>query len=150
MSKSDRIKESLKKTRQKRKSQDCKVFEVKIDESKLSNEKLRKLNDCFVQSKWIYNNLISQKKDIQFDSKSKAINVNVFNPETQKCDKIENRSLTIGSQIKQSICERFVKNIISLSKLKEKGFKIGKLKFKKEVNSIPLKQFGTTYEKSSL
>jgi len=145
MCKSDKIKESLKLTRQKRKSQECRVFEIKIDESKLSHDKLRKLNDCFVQSKWIYNNLISQNKDIQFDPKSKTINVNVFNSETQKCDKIENRNLTIGSQIKQSICERFVKNIISLSKLKEKGFKIGKLKFKKEVKSIPLKQFGTTY-----
>jgi putative transposase len=145
MSKSDKIKESLKKTRQKRKSQTCKVFEIKIDESKLSNEKLRKLNDCFVQSKWIYNHLLSQEKDVKFDPKSKNINVNVFNEKTQKCDKVENRNLTIGSQIKQSICERFVKNIISLSKLKGKGFKIGKLKFKKEVNSVPLKQFGCTY-----
>ena len=145
MSKSDKIKQSLKLTRQKRKSQECRVFEIKIDESKLSHDKLRKLNDCFIQSKWIYNNLISQNEDIRFDPKSKTINVNVFNSETQKCDKIENRNLTIGSQIKQSICERFVKNIISLSKLKEKGFKIGKLKFKKEVKSIPLKQFGTTY-----
>jgi transposase len=145
MSKSDKIKESLKKTRQKRKSQTCKVFEIKIDESKLSNEKLRKLNDCFVQSKWIYNHLLSQGKDVKFDPKSKNINVNVFNEKTQKCDKIENRKLTIGSQIKQAICERFVKNIISLSKLREKGFKIGRLKFKKEVNSIPLKQFGCTY-----
>lgn len=145
MSKSYKIKESLKITRQKRKTQDCGVFEIKINKSKLSAEKLKKINDLFIQSKWIYNYLLSQEKDIRFDSKMKYIDVLVFNHENLKCDKIETRQLTIGSQIKQSICERFIKNITSLSKLKEKGFKIGKLKFKSEVNSIPLKQFGNTY-----
>lgn len=146
MSKGQRIKESLAKTRLKRKGQVCKVIQLKVDESKLSAEKLKKLNNCFVQAKWIYNNLVSQGKEVKFHPTQKSLPVNIFNPETQKCDKVETRNLTIGSQIKQSICDRFVQNIINLSKAKKKGVKIGGLKYKKSITSIPLKQFGTTYK----
>lgn len=146
MSKGEKIKQSLGRTRLKRKTQSCKVLQLKVDESKLSAEKLKKLNDCFIQAKWIYNNLIAQDDEIKFHPSQKSLNVSVFNPETQKCDKVELRNLTIGSQIKQAICDRFVQNIINLSKAKAKGVKIGGLKYKKDVSSIPLKQFGTTYK----
>ncbi|NJO61900.1 MAG: transposase [Richelia sp. RM2_1_2] len=146
MSKSQKIKNTLAATKLRRQNQKCKVFELKIDESKLSTEKRKKLNDCFIQAKWIYNNLISQNDEVSFHSSQKEIAVKVFNPETQECDKTEIRKLTIGSQVKQAICDRFVQNIVNLSKAKAKGRKIGRLKFKKDVFSVPLKQFGTTYK----
>lgn len=146
MSKADKIKETLRQTREKRKSQDCKVFELKVDESKLNSVRRQKLNNCFIQSKWIYNHLVGQSNDVKFQSSQKQIDVTVFNPDTQKCDKIETRNLTIGSQIKQAVCERFVQNIISLSKLKAKGYPTGKLNFVKDVDSVPLKQHGVTYK----
>ena len=37
-------------------------------------------------------------------------------------------------------------NIKGLSKLKERGYKIGKLKFKKYITSIPLKQYNNAYK----
>ena len=36
-------------------------------------------------------------------------------------------------------------NVLSLSKAKEKGLKVGRLQFKKECNEINLKQYGQTY-----
>lgn len=146
MSKGAAISKAIKATREKRKGQNCQVFEIKIDISKVSFEKLRKLEMAFVQAKWIYNYLVSLEKDIKFNSASKTIPVLIFDIATGKCNKVEERILTLGSQIKQAICERFVQNIINLSKAKKKGLKIGALKFKKEVNSIPLKQFGVTYK----
>ena len=47
--------------------------------------------------------------------------------------------------MKQSLVQRTKQNVINLAKAKLKGRKIGKLKFKREINSIPLKQYGTTY-----
>jgi putative transposase len=58
----------------------------------------------------------------------------------------EIRPLTLGSQIKQSLVQRTKQNIVNLGLAKRKGLKVGKLKFKKEINSIPLKQAGTTFK----
>ena len=146
LDKNRKISSTISANRIRRRDMIIKVFECKIDESHLNKKKLKLIEDCFIQAKWIYNNLISNQSIFDFNSKIQDINVTIFNNETQKCDKIENRKLTIGSQIKQAIVERTIQNIINLSKAKEKGIKVGKLKFKKEVTSIPLKQFGVTYK----
>ena len=39
-----------------------------------------------------------------------------------------------------------IESILSLAALKKQGFKVGKLKFKSRINSIPLKQYGITYD----
>jgi len=45
----------------------------------------------------------------------------------------------------QGIVERTKQNIINLSKAKKRGLKVGNLKYKSYVNSIPLTQFNNTY-----
>ena len=50
------------------------------------------------------------------------------------------------SQMKEEIIDRTIDNIKGLSKLKERGYKTGKLKFKKYITSIPLKQYNNTYK----
>ena len=53
----------------------------------------------------------------------------------------------IGSQIKQSIVMRMISNEKTIMTLVKKGLqKHGNLKFKSELNCIPLKQYGTTYK----
>ncbi|NAY81589.1 MAG: hypothetical protein GU362_01670 [Thaumarchaeota archaeon] len=47
--------------------------------------------------------------------------------------------------MKQALIKRLQDNVIALSKLKEKGVKVGKIKFVKAVHSIPLMQYGVTY-----
>jgi len=60
--------------------------------------------------------------------------------------KYEQRELTVlGSQIKQEIADRLKDNLLALGKLKKNGRKVGALKCKRFVNSIPLKQYGVTY-----
>ena len=141
--KSETIKKSLSETREKRKFQDCKVYELKLDISHIHKKKLNDLNLLFTEAKYLYNHILSdsQSNDIfLFDTKIDI--VNVLNKDKNKITKELN---IIGSQIKQSIHSRMLDSISALSKLKEKGYKIGKLKFKSRINSIPLKQFDTTY-----
>ncbi|NAY82020.1 MAG: hypothetical protein GU362_03935 [Thaumarchaeota archaeon] len=47
--------------------------------------------------------------------------------------------------MKQALIKRLQDNVIALSKLKEKGVKVGKIKFVKAVHSIPLMQYEVTY-----
>ncbi len=48
--------------------------------------------------------------------------------------------------MRQGIVERIKRNLYSLKRAKEKGNKVGKLSFKSEIRSIPLKQYGITYK----
>ena len=63
--KNSKIKETLAQTRAKRKSQVCRVFDLKIDKSKLSKRQKEDLKMQFVESKWLYNDILSWcKKDL--------------------------------------------------------------------------------------
>lgn len=138
--KSDIIKKSLEETRQRRKNQECKVYELKLDISHLSKEKLNNLKLLFLEAKWLYNYILSQNNLSNFNTKIDLVSV------LDKDKKITIKELkTIGSQIKQSIHTRILDSTKALSVLKENNYKIGKLKFKSVVNSIPLKQYGNTY-----
>ena len=61
--KNSKIKESLAQTRAKRKSQACRVFDLKIDESKLSKRQQEDLKMQFVESKWLYNDILAWCKE---------------------------------------------------------------------------------------
>jgi transposase len=141
-------KNSILKTREKRKSQDCKVYELKIDQSHLSKEKLNYLNMLFLETKWLYNSIIASEDIFKFNDKTKS--VIILNKDREE----EERELNhLSSQMKQEIKNRTIGSTKSLStkkkknknKKKSKNNKIGKLKFKGRVNSIPLKQFGKTH-----
>ena len=140
-----KIKQTLLATKSRRKGMDCVVFELKIDSSKISKVKRASLEQAFREAKWIYNEALASEDIFKYDAK-RSVGVQVFNPISGLCDLIEIRPLTLGSQIKQSLVQRTKQNIINLSLAKKKGRKVGKLKFKKEVNSIPLKQAGTTFK----
>jgi len=61
--------------------------------------------------------------------------------------KLEKREIKyLGSQIKQSIQDKVKDNLNALKVLKKKGYKVGKLKFKKSVSSINLKQYKVTFD----
>ena len=126
-------------TREKRKSQTCKVYEVKIDRSHLSAAALGHLNALFKEAKWFYNYCLSHDNVDDADTTLKKVPVKVG-------DNYETRYLEVlTSQMKQGIKTRLFGSLMSLSALKEQGYKVGKLKFKSMVNSIPLKQFNNSY-----
>ena len=58
-----KIRDSLAQTRAKRKSQICRVFDLKINESKLSKRQKEDLKMQFVESKWLYNDILNWCKE---------------------------------------------------------------------------------------
>jgi len=93
----------------------------------------------FLEVKWLYNYILAQPNVFELDYKLSAVPVKVK-------DMFELRHLShLSSHMKQSLITRTRDNIRGLARLKEKGRKIGALKFKSYVNAIPLKQYGNTY-----
>ena len=128
-------KESRAKTKEKRKTQTCKVYEMKIDKSKLSKHSLHHLNMVFVEAKWLYNHVLTQRDIANADTTIKTVPVKVK-------DEFQDREFKhISAQMKQSVRDRTFVNIMILSALTKKGYKVGKLKFKSELNSVPLRQY---------
>lgn len=138
--KSEAIKATLAATKAKRKTQMCRVYEVKIDTSHLNNATQEHLNRLFLEAKWFYNHILSQHKIFGMSDKINEVPVKVK-------DVFEIRDLRcLSSQMRQGILSRTQDNIRGLAEKKKKGHKIGKLKYKSECQSIPLKQFGNTYK----
>ncbi len=139
-SKRNKIKESLRKTRIKRQSQRCKVFELKIDQSSLNKQQEEQLKMWFVEAKWLYNYILAQDNISDVNYKIKNILVKY------KDKFIEKELKYLPSKCKQDLIKLVYQNIKSLSVLKRNGHKIGKLKFKREYNSIELSQYGNTHK----
>ena len=96
----------------------------------------------FIEAKWIYNHILNDIKNRANDSYVKSLK----QIEVHHQDKVEIKPLKfISSQMKQAIATQVKSNLIALSKLKKKGHKVGKLKFKSFVNSINLKQYKITH-----
>ena len=143
--KNKQISNSLKQTRLKRKNQTCHVFKVKIQKDSLSKQTLSDLKFLFVEAKWLTNELIGSDNIFDYDSKVKTV---------KHFDKDKNEIISeyqlLSSQMKQSIYQDLISNIKTLNSLKKKGNKIGKLKFRKEVKVINLKQFNNSYKINNL
>ena len=59
--KKNKIKNSLNKTKEKRKSQTIKIIKTKIDNDKLNKNTLKILNRIFLEAKWLYNYIINKE-----------------------------------------------------------------------------------------
>ena len=137
LAKNQKIKETGKATRERRKDMLCRVFEVKVDLSRMSKSQRNDVNTLFREAKWFRNAYLA---DNGLSDKSKTVKVKVK-------DIFEERELTLlGSQIKQSIISEVKDSIRGLAMLKEKGHKVGALKFKSVCNCVNLKQFHVTYD----
>lgn len=135
--KNEKIKTTLKQTRERHSSMKCQTFEVKVNMSKLSAAQKEQITTLFREAKWIRNAYLNNKDDVKGNIKEVPVKVK---------DSYEIRPLEIiGSQIKQSVIRQVNSEIRSLSSNKKSGRKTGKLQFKSYHNSIELKQFGTTY-----
>ena len=121
MTKADKIKQSLKLTKEKRKLQTPKVFQLKLQN--LSKSDIKTLERLFLEAKWFYNYLIADI-DSRLNKKSEKLKV----VEIKTPNSFEKRELNLlGSQVKQGIIERIKTSLKALKKLKEQGYKVGKL-----------------------
>ncbi len=141
--KNNKIKDSLNKTKNKRKSQEIAIIKTKIDNDKLNKNTVKILNRIFLEAKWLYNYIINK----EFNNDIFNIDYKINNVPVYVKDHYETRRLKyISSQMKEEIIDRAIDNIKGLHELKNKGFKTGKLKFKSHITSIPLKQYNNTYK----
>ena len=63
LEKNNRICEKGKQTKEKRKSQVCRVYQVKIDISHLNEAQKKHLKMLFVEAKWLYNDALTFMND---------------------------------------------------------------------------------------
>lgn len=131
---------SRKETKQRRQTQVCKTYQLKIDKSKLNQKTISHLNSLFLEYKWLYNHMLESDDLFNFDTKIKQVNVKTPNGNEER--KIPH----VSSQMKQGLNTRILDAIKALSSKKKKGAKVGKLKFKSQINTIFLKQYGYTHK----
>ena len=145
LAKNASIKEAMKVTHERRRSQVCRVYTLKIQYNTLSTRQKEDLRMLFLEAKWLYNDILNYgnvKGNSIFDYEL-GNTVEVKLPDGT----FDGRSLEhIGSQMKQSVYSDLKSSIKALSKLKKKEHKVGRLKFKSEITAVTLKQYGTTYK----
>ncbi|RUM45373.1 MAG: transposase, partial [Desulfurobacterium sp.] len=132
--KAQKIKETLSATKQRRKIQVPRVYQLKLQN--LSKKDEEKLNRLFLEAKWLYNHIVADIENRLNSNAWKLKEVEIKTPEIKQ----------LSSQMRQGIVERIKRSLYSLKRAKEKGIKVGKLSFKSEIRSIPLKQYGITYK----
>lgn len=146
--KNTRIKETLLATRNKRKNQECRTYELKIDESSLSKTIKNDLERLFVEAKWFFNYLIGLSDQ---ENKNTLWNIDAQKIKTVKVlnknKEWEDRELIVLKSSQRGEIHKIIQsNIKALSLLKKNGCSIGRIKFKKECNCIPLRQYGNTHK----
>ena len=133
----DKIKASIKATREKRSKQHISVYELKINARRLSRTQKERLERVFLEAKWLKNTIIAQDDIFSFDASTKTAQVKM--PDGS----FEGRELaTLGSSMKQTILAGIKNDIKGLKALKTNGRKIGRLKFVSQVKSIDLRAHG--------
>ena len=148
MTKAEKAKTTKQANSERRSNKSVKTIELKILWRKLSKVTKQYLVDVFNEAKWFENYLIGLDDNSIYDvdySKLKSVPVH-YKTHSDEDWNIEDRELNnISSQMKQGIQTRIINNISGLHSSKKNGRKVGRLKFKSEVNSIPLKQYNNTY-----
>ena len=134
-----KIKASMAETHARRKSQICRVFELKVSIRHNPKSVFDKLSNCFREAKWIINDMLSLSKDNSdnsiFDYKyTDHKNVVHFDKDKNPVTS----TITLPSVLHRATVAQKKTDIVNLSKAKAKGIKVGALKFKSEVNCIPI------------
>ena len=118
----------------------CRVIEIKIDRSHLSKQDSKHMARLFDEARWFYNHCVEGASDLNAVD-CKATTVQVKTP-----DGFEGRDLiALSSQMRQGIKDRMWTNLKSLSTQKKQGTKVGWIRFTSVLDSVPLKQFGFTF-----
>ena len=134
-------------TAAKRKNQVCKVYECKIVEKRLNKKQKEELEMLFVEGKRFYNHVLSIHRTGTYLNDINSTKIKEVEHFDKDKNKLSSKLEYIGSQQKQAIITRMISNEKAIIILVKKGFqKRGSLKFKSELNCIPLKQYGTTYK----
>ena len=122
--KNNRIRKTMNATKNTRKNQRCRVYEVKIMVNKLSCEKKAHINRLFLEGKWLWNYTLGQKDVFSVERCPKSVLVNTIGS-------FADRELcALGSQMKQDIVDSVKTAIKILATSKKKGEKVGRIKLR--------------------
>lgn len=139
LDKNRRIKESIKATKARRKTQACSTFDLKIVGNKLSRTQREALTRVFLEAKWLWNECIASGDPFSYKPRKNVL------VKTKNGTMDEREYRTLGSQMKQSLVKTIRSNIKTLATLKKQGRKVGNVGFTDEVKSLGLPQPETTY-----
>ena len=151
--KNNKIKMTLAAIRQRRQSQTPVTFNFKVRNEKRNRKSgaFEHLKMVFVEAKWVYNSIISQTDEKIMGAdvrKVSSFNQKEFNTVVHK-DKdgndITSAVTHLMSSQRNAVITQVKNSLKSLKKRKDKGYKVGRLKFKSEVNAINLNQYGVTH-----
>ena len=143
LAKNNRIREQGRQTREKRKSQICRVYRVKIDFSHLNDEQRVHLKMLFVEAKWMYNDAITFINDHDInDYDTKIITVHGLDKDHQP---VTHDLQYISSHMRQSVIQGIKHSLKSLSSKKKNHSKAGRLRYKSDYDSINLQEHHVTY-----
>ena len=134
-----KIRNSLKATRERRQNQFIKVIELKVNCHQTSRETFAKMNSCFKQAKWIENDMLawSEKCDENNIFKYEYLDHRIIQ-RISKDGNFISENIDLPVYFHRALVKQVKQDIINLSKAKKRGNKVGKLKFKSEVNCIPI------------
>ncbi len=142
--KNARIRATLRETRERRRRQVCKTYELKVDISHLSKSTRNQLQRLFLEAKWFYNDFLAGRDLVNAGYAKREVLVKNANGD------LETRKLyLLSAQMRQEIVDRIRDNIRGLAVLKSKGYIVGRLRFKSRFDSLPLKQSGKTHQITS-
>ena len=142
LAKNKRIKKTLKATRKRRSTMDCKVFQLKVSKTRLNGQQNEALERLFLEAKWVRNALIASEDFTRDNLKNFHNTVPVHTP-----DGVEIRDIRVlGGQIAQGVLSEIKTNLRQLSSLKKNGHKVGRLKFCREITSIDFVQAGNSWK----
>lgn len=144
IAKNNRIREKGRETRERRKSQFCRVYRVKIDFSHLNQQQKLHMKMLFVEAKWLYNDVLTFINDHDINEYDYKIqSVDGLDKDRQP---VTHELKYLGSQMRQSVIQNLKDSMKSLSSLKKNSRKTGKLRYKSDYASINLQQHEITYK----
>ena len=146
LAKNRKIAQTRQATKKRRQFQAAKTYQLKIVANKLSLKQEYALDQAFLQAKWFINDVIAYLEDgklSDYISSTKAVEVRLGSDS----DEYEERKLThLSAQVKQAIVSRIGDSLSGLKALKQNGRRVGRLRHVKEVDSLPLNQYGNTHK----
>ena len=120
----------------------CFTRKIKIDRSHLSKKQEETIARLFLECKWLANSCIANERFDNDYLKELGGKVQVKTPEGME----EREFLVLGGQLSQSVIRDLKYSLKSLAKLKSKGKKVGRLRYRKQVRSVDFPQYGNSHK----
>ena len=134
-----RIRASMSETRARRQTQVCRVFELKVSIRHNPKDVFTKLAQCFKEAKWVINDMLSfsnKSEDASLFDYKYTEHKNVIHYDKDKNPITD--TISLPSVLHRATVAQKRTDIVNLAKAKAKGIKVGALKFKSEVNCLPI------------